>query len=99
MDERCVLIIEDEQAIIDILKFNFKKEGYKVLEAMDGQTGLELALSENPDLILLDVMLPKMDGFEVCKKIREKSSVPVIMLTGNDTIREVILFPTMKPEA
>jgi two-component system response regulator VicR len=82
MDERCVLIIEDEQAIIDILKFNFKKEGYKVLEAMDGQTGLELALSENPDLILLDVMLPKMDGFEVCKKIREKSSVPVIMLTA-----------------
>lgn len=84
MDERCVLIIEDEQAIIDILKFNFKKEGYKVLEAMDGQTGLELALSENPDLILLDVMLPKMDGFEVCKKIREKSSVPVIMLTARE---------------
>jgi len=84
MDERCVLIIEDEQAIVDILKFNFKKEGYKVLEAMDGQTGLELALSENPDLILLDVMLPKMDGFEVCKKIREKSSVPVIMLTARE---------------
>ena len=84
MDERCVLIIEDEQAIIDILTFNFKKEGYKVLEAMDGQTGLELALSENPDLILLDVMLPKMDGFEVCKKIREKSSVPVIMLTARE---------------
>ena len=84
MDERCVLIIEDEQAIVDILKFNFQKEGYKVLEAMDGQTGLELALSENPDLILLDVMLPKMDGFEVCKKIREKSSVPVIMLTARE---------------
>ena len=84
MDERCVLIIEDEQAIVDILKFNFQKEGYKVLEAMDGATGLELALTENPDLILLDVMLPKMDGFEVCKKIREKSSVPVIMLTARE---------------
>lgn len=84
MDERCVLIIEDEQAIVDILKFNFTKEGYNVLEAMDGQTGLELALSENPDLILLDVMLPKMDGFEVCKKIREKSSVPIIMLTARE---------------
>ncbi len=84
MDERCVLIIEDEQAIVDILKFNFQKEGYKVLEAMDGATGLELALSENPDLILLDVMLPRMDGFEVCKKIREKSSVPVIMLTARE---------------
>ena len=84
MDERCVLIIEDEQAIVDILKFNFLKEGYKVLEALDGQKGLELALSENPDLILLDVMLPKMDGFEVCKKIREKSSVPIIMLTARE---------------
>jgi len=84
MDERCVLIIEDEQAIVDILKFNFLKEGYIVLEALDGQTGLELALSENPDLILLDVMLPKMDGFEVCKKIREKSSVPIIMLTARE---------------
>ena len=84
MDERCVLIIEDEQAIVDILKFNFLKEGYKVLDALDGQTGLDLALSENPDLILLDVMLPKMDGFEVCKKIREKSSVPIIMLTARE---------------
>ena len=84
MDERCVLVIEDEQAIVDILKFNFLKEGYKVLEALDGQKGLELALTENPDLILLDVMLPKMDGFEVCKKIREKSSVPIIMLTARE---------------
>lgn len=84
MDERCVLIIEDEQAIVDILKFNFLKEGYKVIEALDGQAGLDLALSENPDLILLDVMLPKLDGFEVCKKIREKSSVPIIMLTARE---------------
>jgi len=84
MDERCVLIVEDEQSIIDILKFNFTKEGYKVLEAMDGEKGLELALTENPDLILLDVMLPKMDGFEICKKVREKSSVPIIMLTARE---------------
>ena len=85
MDERCVLIIEDEQAIVDILKFNFTKEGYNVLEAMDGQTGLELALSENPDLILLDVMLPKMDGFEVCRKVREKRpNVPILMLTARE---------------
>lgn len=84
MNDRCVLIVEDEQAIIDILKFNFIKEGYKVLEAMDGETGLRLALSENPDLILLDVMLPKMDGFEVCRKVREKSSVPIIMLTARE---------------
>ncbi|MCR4718875.1 MAG: response regulator transcription factor [Firmicutes bacterium] len=84
MNEKCVLIVEDEQAIIDILKFNFTKEGYRVVEAMDGEAGLNLALSENPDLILLDVMLPKMDGFEVCKKVREKSSVPIIMLTARE---------------
>ncbi|MDD6735275.1 MAG: response regulator [Clostridiales bacterium] len=84
MDGKCVLIVEDEQAIVDILKFNFTKEGYKVLEAMDGETGLNLALTENPDLILLDVMLPRMDGFEVCKKVREKSSVPIIMLTARE---------------
>ena len=84
MNEKCVLIVEDEQAIMDILKFNFTKEGYRVVEAMDGEAGLSLALSENPDLILLDVMLPKMDGFEVCKKVREKSSVPIIMLTARE---------------
>ncbi len=84
MNEKCVLIVEDEQAIMDILKFNFTKEGYHVVESMDGEAGLSLALSENPDLILLDVMLPKMDGFEVCKKVREKSSVPIIMLTARE---------------
>ena len=84
MNEKCVLIVEDEQAIMDILKFNFTKEGYRVVEAMDGEAGLNLALSENPDLIVLDVMLPKMDGFEVCKKVREKSSVPIIMLTARE---------------
>ncbi len=84
MDTRTVLVIDDEQPIVEILKFNLAKEGYSVLEAYDGATGLELALLENPDLILLDVMLPKMDGFEVCRKIREKSSVPIIMLTAKE---------------
>ena len=84
MNEKCVLVVEDEQAIMDILKFNFTKEGYRVLEAMDGETGLALALSENPDLILLDVMLPKLNGEKVCRRIREKSSVPIIMLTARE---------------
>ena len=84
MDTRKVLVIDDEQPIVEILKFNLAKEGYSVLEAYDGAAGLDLALSENPDLILLDVMLPKMDGFEVCRKIREKSSVPIIMLTAKE---------------
>ena len=84
MEQRTVLVIDDEQPIVEILKFNLTKEGYSVLEAFDGAAGLELALSKNPDLILLDVMLPKMDGFEVCRKIREKSSVPIIMLTARE---------------
>lgn len=79
-----ILIVEDEQNINDILKFTFTKEGYKTLSAFDGVTGLDMALSEKPDLILLDVMLPGMDGFEVCRKIRDKSDVPIIMLTARE---------------
>lgn len=81
---KTVLIIEDEQPIVDILKFNLSKEGYNTLEALDGVRGLELALTSEPDLVLLDVMLPGMDGFEVCRKIRERSAVPVIMLTARE---------------
>lgn len=79
-----ILIVEDEQNINDILVYTFTKEGYKTLSALDGPTGLEIALSENPDLVLLDVMLPGMDGYEVCKKIRDKSDVPIIMLTARE---------------
>lgn len=84
MDKR-ILIVDDEIPIAEILKINLEKEGYTTLVAHDGQTALELALSENPDAILLDVMLPKMDGFEVCRKIREnKRSTPILMLTARD---------------
>ncbi len=84
MDKKKILIIEDEQSISDIIKFNLEKEGYITLTAYDGQAGLEKALSENPDLILLDVMLPLMDGFQVCKKVREESLVPILMLTAKE---------------
>jgi two-component system response regulator VicR len=84
VEERTILVVEDEQPIIDILSFNLQKEGYRVLEALDGQTGLNMALEHSPDLILLDVMLPGLDGFEVCKRVREKSSVPIIMLTARE---------------
>ena len=80
-----VLIIEDEKSIVDILRFNLEKQGYTTCEAYDGQTGLEMALSEKPDLILLDLMLPKMDGFEVCRRLREKNNeVKVIILTARE---------------
>ncbi len=84
MSNRKVLIIEDEQPIVEILKFNLEKEGYEVDFALDGVTGYNKALTNDADLILLDVMLPGMDGFEVCRKVREKSSVPIIMLTARE---------------
>ena len=65
-----VLIVEDEKNIVDILSFNLNREGYDTLEAYDGEAGLQLALEQNPDLILLDLMLPKMNGFDVCRTIR-----------------------------
>ena len=80
-----VLIIEDEKNIVDILSFNLEREGYETLEAYDGQAGLRLALEQNPDLILLDLMLPKMDGFDVCRAVRaENRSTPIIMLTARE---------------
>ncbi len=84
MAERLILIVDDEKPIVDILKFNLQKEGFDTIEAYDGQTGLNLALEKNPDLILLDVMLPEMDGFTVCKEIRMKSQVPIILLTARE---------------
>ncbi len=80
-----VLIVEDERAIVEILKFNLQREGYETLEALDGETGLELGRQEDPDLILLDVMLPKMNGFDVCATLRKGGcSVPIIMLTARE---------------
>ncbi len=77
-----VLVVEDEKNIVDIIVFNLRKEGLEVLSALDGETGLNLALNEEPALVILDIMMPKLDGFEVCKRIREKSQVPIIMLTA-----------------
>lgn len=77
-----VLIVDDEKNIVDILKFNLQKEGFSTVEAYDGEQALKLGFDENPDLILLDIMLPKMDGFTVCRKLREKISTPILMLTA-----------------
>ena len=78
-----ILVVDDEKSIVDIISYNLKKEGYEVITAYDGQQGLRIALTENPDLIMLDIMMPKLDGFEVCRRIREKKlQTPVIMLTA-----------------
>ena len=80
-----VLIVEDERAIVEILKFNLSREGYETLEALDGEAGLQLARTADPDLILLDVMLPKLDGFSICRQLREGGvSTPIIMLTARE---------------
>ena len=80
-----ILIVDDEKAIVDILEFNLKKEGYETLKAYDGREALRIGREENPDLILLDIMLPYMDGFEVCKTLREGgNNVPIIMLTARE---------------
>ena len=77
-----VLIVDDEKNIVNIIAFNLKKEGYEVLTAGDGEEAVAIANEKKPDLILLDIMMPKMDGYEACRKIREKHNMPIIMLTA-----------------
>ena len=90
--QKTVLIVEDEKNIVDILRFNLQREGYRTLEAYDGESGLAQAVSANPDLILLDVMLPKMNGFDVCKSLRSQgSNVPVIILTAREEEADKVL--------
>ena len=89
---KTILIVEDEKNIVDILNFNLVKEGYSTMEAYDGESGLQLALEQDPDLILLDLMLPRMNGFDVCKTLREKGlTTPVIMLTAREEETDKVL--------
>ena len=83
-DKKTILIVDDEKPIVDILVYNLQKEGYNTLEASDGVTAVDIALNQKPDLILLDIMLPKMDGLTVCKKIRTTLNIPILMLTAKD---------------
>lgn len=87
-----ILIVEDEKNIVDILSFNLSKEGYNTLEAYDGESGLQLALEQDPDLILLDLMLPKMNGFDVCRSVRDAGrATPIIMLTAREEETDKVL--------
>ena len=83
-EQKTILVVDDEQPIIDILVYNLKKEGYNVIEANDGVTAVNVALEQKPDLILLDIMLPKLDGLSVCKRIKNSLNVPILMLTAKD---------------
>ena len=89
---KTILIVEDEKNIVDILSFNLGREGYATLEAYDGEAGLQLALEQDPDLILLDLMLPGMDGFDVCRSVREHGrATPIIMLTAREEETDKVL--------
>jgi DNA-binding response OmpR family regulator len=77
-----VLVVEDDPTLLDVLRYNLAKEGYEVLTAADGAAGLEAARGGQPDLVILDVMLPKIDGYEVCRILRRETTVPIMMLTA-----------------
>ena len=83
-NKKTILVVDDEKPIIDILVYNLKKEGYNTLEATDGEMGLNIAIEQRPDLILLDVMLPKMDGLTVCKRVKQTYNVPILMISAKD---------------
>jgi len=89
--KKTILVVDDEKMIRNLLNINLTKEGYNVIEAEDGVQAVELALEHRPDLILLDVMLPKIDGLSVCKKIKNAMNVPILMVTAKDSELDKIL--------
>ncbi len=93
-DRKTILVVDDEPNIVDLLVFNLEKEGYNTIVANDGITAVDMALKEKPDLILLDVMIPKLDGISVCKKIRYAlniSNIPILMISARDTESDKIV--------
>ena len=91
MAEYKILVVDDEEPIAKILDFNLREEGYDVIVANDGEKAVELAFSEDPDLILLDLMLPKKDGMEVCREVRAQKNIPIIMLTAKNSEIDKVL--------
>ena len=83
-EKKTILIVDDEQKIVDLLVHNLRREGYNTIEANDGQTAINLAIEQKPDLILLDVMIPRVDGLSVCKKIKNIYNVPILMVSAKD---------------
>lgn len=90
MNEK-ILIVEDEVSLAEAIAYALKREGFRTLFATDGQEGLRIALTEKPDLVILDLMLPKLDGWEVCRTIRAKSTVPILILTARGEEHEKVL--------
>lgn len=89
--KKTILVVDDEKRIVDILVYNLQKEGYNTLEANDGEEAIQLATEKKPDLILLDIMLPKVDGLTVCKRLRHTLNVPILILSAKDEEIDKIL--------
>ncbi len=89
--KKTILVVDDEKRIVDILVYNLQKEGYQTLEANDGEEAIKIANEKKPDLILLDIMLPKIDGLTVCKKLRATLNVPILILSAKDEEIDKIL--------
>jgi DNA-binding response OmpR family regulator len=85
-----VLVVDDEPSLVTVLQYAFEREGFEVVVARDGATAVSIALSQTIDLIVLDLMLPRLSGTEACKRIRETSAIPIIMLTARDTERDLL---------
>ena len=90
-EKKKILVVEDEKNIATVLAYNIKKEGYDCDVAYDGETGLNMALEGNYDLLLLDIMLPKMTGFEICEQVRKNSQVPIIFVTAREEEKDRVL--------
>lgn len=91
LDKKTILIVDDEKTIVDMLVYNLQKEGYDTLEANDGEEAVRIALDKKPNLVLLDIMLPKMDGLAVCKRIRQSLDIPILMISAKDEEIDKIL--------
>jgi DNA-binding response OmpR family regulator len=91
MSDKKILIVEDDRNLLDTLVYNVKKEGYDVVTSINGEEAVESARKENPDLIILDIMLPKLNGLEVCRILRKEMTVPILMLTArNEEVDKII---------
>jgi len=90
-NKKTILIVDDEKTIVTMLALNLQKEGYNTLEANDGEEAINIALEKKPDLILLDIMLPKIDGLSVCKRIRQTLNMPILMISAKDEEIDKIL--------
>jgi DNA-binding response OmpR family regulator len=83
-DPPTILLVDDEEAVQKLLRYPLERDGFRVVSALDGEEALDCFTTENPDLVVLDIMLPRVDGLEVCKRLRARSTVPIIMLTARD---------------